>query len=262
MSNPNRLQKFTYVYPANERPISNNEPAKLASIGSTPFKPNPIKHWRKRLYTPNYDGNRGRIVSISTIDAPGRQTYSTLTDASLCSLNAQILYQNTILMNQCLGVVDANGSCKTGTTHVRRPASTVISQNYYPDYKQYLKSRCKSYEQNNSLGKQISDGVYASTSMAGECSTGVYKNVIYKPTNSAFSKNDAVSGSTYVANKHNETVTKNGASLYSAFGESIVVAKPYALRNDVATIYLMGKKVGSGASCTSIYKLKCPSSTV
>ena len=60
-----------------------------------------------------------------------------------------------------------NSKCVGGTNHIRRSANTNMSKNYHRNYHSYLKSKCKTYEDNARLGSQNDDGTYKSA----KCST-------------------------------------------------------------------------------------------
>ena len=80
------------VIPTNSRPFANND-TNISNIGRTPFRPNPIKHWRKQL-KPYYRTISSKQVSLDMINAPtsvvhtNRNEYSCITD----SLNSCLLY--------------------------------------------------------------------------------------------------------------------------------------------------------------------------
>ena len=218
--------------PSNSRPFHNSD-NNLENISRVPFKPNPIKHWRKQLL-PYYDTKSSKQVRIQQIDAPGTGI-SINSDNIDCSVkNLHILKENTTLLNERNGVKVyleslENGinstKCIGGTNNVRRSASTNISKNYYRNYSSYLKSKCKTYEDNARLGTKNDNGTYKSS----KCSTlkdssGLTcdKEIIYKPSNGLFSTQGAVSSSSNILRKKNDAIYKNNNSLRKTYKNGIV----------------------------------------
>ncbi len=212
------------VIPTNSRPFANND-TNISNIGRTPFRPNPIKHWRKQL-KPYYPTISSKQASLDMINAPtsvvhtNSNEYSCITD----SLNSQLLKENIMILNNCIGLKDSNtesSRCIGGSYNITRSASTNLKPNYYRNYHKYLQSKCKTYERNQLLGEQNSDGTYAS----GQCSTTnmkCNKPIIYKPSNKAFMNQGSVSSSTNTLRKRNNAMTNNSASLKTAYGKTYV----------------------------------------
>ena len=215
--------------PSNSRPFHNADP-NLQSINRTPFKPNPIKHWRKQLL-PYYKTKSSKQVNIQQIDAPGT-SISINSDNVDCSVkNIRILKENITMLNECDGIKfyleDGinNTKCVSGTNSVRRSANTILSKNYHRNYQSYLKSKCKTYEDNARLGSKNDDGTYKSS----KCSTlkladgsTCNKPIIYKPSNKIFSTQGATSSSTNILRKKNDAIYKNNDSLKKAYQQGIV----------------------------------------
>ena len=144
------------LVPSNSRPFHNKD-TNLQSINRVAFKPNPIKHWRKQLF-PYYKTKSSSQVSIDQINAPST-AISVDSDIADCSnKNIQILKENVTMLQECNGIKVKlengvnNTRCVGGTNNVRRSANTNISKNYYRNYNSYLKSKCRTYEENSRLG--------------------------------------------------------------------------------------------------------------
>ena len=76
------------------------------------------------------------------------------------------------------------GCCKSDNEKIIRSAiinKKTVDSGYCMDYNQYLKKRCKTYEQRNVVKPS--------------CNNGCKENNIYKRSNSSFSSNGAVSAS-------------------------------------------------------------------
>ena len=214
------------IIPTNSRPFINND-GFTSNISRTPFKANPIKHWRKQLI-PYYTTKSSKQVSISSIETPNTVSYVHVTDPSCNVLNAQIMKENITKNTQpCLGVhVDNPSRCIGGTSNIRRSASTNLDKNYYQTKSQYLKAKCKTYSQNTTLGEKKTNGSYKSSTCRNEkakCNIPV----IYKPNNKSFQTQGSVSSSSYILRKKQNAMTNNFSSLKNAYGKTYIHKKPY-----------------------------------
>jgi len=147
------------------------------------------------------------------------------------SKNVHILKENITLLNQCNGIKvyleDGVHStrCIGGTNHIRRSANTNISKNYHRNYHSYLKSKCRTYEENARLGAKNDDGTYKSSkcsTMTSSDGTTCNKPIIYKPSNNLFSIQGATSSSANILRKKHDTINKNNASLKETYKNGIV----------------------------------------
>ena len=217
------------IVPSNSRPFHNKDD-NLQTVSRTPFKPNPIKHWRKQLF-PYYDTKSSTQVSIQQLDAPGTGISVGSNNIDCENQNVRILKENIILLNQCNGTKVYLENCVNSTRcigrsyNVRRSANTNISKNYHRNYQSYLKAKCKTYEDNARLGTKNDDGTYKSS----KCSTTISsdgticnKPIIYKPSNSLFSIQGATSSSADILRKKNDAINKNNASLKKTYKNGIV----------------------------------------
>lgn len=213
--------------PTNSRPFNNKDP-ELQHLPRTMFKANPIKNWRKSLY-PYYRTKSSKHISISQLNAPTSAVTIKSNSVDCLTENIQLLKENITLMNECNGlrVSDDDGSrrCIGGTNHIRRSASTNIKKNYYRSNSSYLKAKCRTYIANSTLGVENSNGSFKSAKCVNDdnCSN----NVIFKPSNRRFSQQGAVSSSAYLLNKKNNAITRNNASLKTAYGNNVVSLTSY-----------------------------------
>ena len=238
------------IVPSNARPFTNNDP-NLSLQGRTQGKANPIKHWRKQLI-PYYKTKSSKQVSIDTINAPSSVVHTNNSTYDCISNNALLLKENINLLNDCLGIsfVElSNNNCVGGSFNVRRSASTNLKPNYYRNYSKYLQSKCKTHEQNSTLGEKNEDGTYQGT----KCSslhTKCNKPIIYKPSNKAFMEQGSVSASANILRKRNNTITNNSASLKTAYGTTFVHQIITDLNDSSKNKY----KKGNNTTQTCIYK--------
>ncbi len=240
------------IVPTNSRPFHNKDP-NLGSISRVAFKPNPIKHWRKQL-KPYYKSS-SKLVSIDMIDAPSSAVH-VLSNVDCVNNNYQLLKENVNLLNECNGIknIDATTGevkCSGGTNHITRSANTNIKKNYFVNYKNYLQKRCKTYEQNNMIGENISGNKYKSSKCSGlTCE----KSVIYKPNNSAFMIQGATSSSANTLRNRNKALTNNSASLKTAYGNAPVFIRDYKPGSTGYEIKYVKGDVNSNKSCQQIFK--------
>ena len=167
-----------------------------------------------------------------------------------------------------IGPVDASGSyqiqtgiymtnriCNTPENNIIKSAVTLLSKSYYSDNKAYLKSRCKLYSQKQSI-QEISGNTYDSPYIENNSTefntnncTNPYETgrqcsntTTYKPSNAQFAVQGAVDNGTRLAKLKYDTITKNGASFRSAFGEAAANAGKYQGNYDGNTAYFIKTK--------------------
>ena len=138
------------------------------------------------------------------------------------------------------GIYTTKTMCNTPENNVIKSAVTLLSKSYYSDNKAYLKARCKTFGQKQSI-QEIPGQTYDSTNI-GENSVEFVTNnctnpyqtgrqcsntTIYKPSNAQFATQGAVDNGTRLAKLKYDTITKNGASFRTAFGEAAANAGKY-----------------------------------
>lgn len=142
-------------------------------------KPNPIKHWRKQ-----YNNNsNSKQISI---------------DQSIVYTNSNDcvgLTQEVITSPECLGIKN-NNKCIGGKSNIKRQGTTILNKKYYTSMNNYLKSRNKTFEQNQTKGEYIKEYTYRlANSNTEQLCSGNSKGLIYKPNNSSFSTQGGVDSS-------------------------------------------------------------------
>ena len=246
------------MIPTNARPYSNDDP-NLKTIPRTPFKANPIKHWRKQLQ-PKYSTKSSKQVSLDQYYAPNSAIHVG-TNNDCATSNIHLLKENIHLLNECNGtkITDTNPiKCVGGTHNVRRQASTNIQKNYYRHYSKYLQSKCKTHAQNSTLGQQNSDGTYQSTM----CNTDYMKcnkPIISNMSNSAHFTQGSVSASSNTLRKRYNAVTKNSASLKNAYGLTYVHSLTYPNNSAYQIRYVKGDNTSTNL-CNQQFKICSTSS--
>ena len=254
------------------------------------FAARPIKHWRKQLNTV-HNSSRGRAGVGMPMDTPGGSVYlgntETNTDCVTCVTNEHGnettgLKENIIKTNNtnfftnpndymydCVNNKPACVACNP-ENNIIKPATTVLSKKYYSDTKGYLQSRCRRYNQkqsvnpvpgvqyfnaegqplypdNSSNGPQVrmTQNCFKNCSTCTKCHNCPTCNVggtdcnnvssclnfgnnttcsskpsitIYKPNNTQFAVQGAVSSGARIDRLKYNTITTNGGSFYSAWG--------------------------------------------
>lgn len=154
------------------------------------------------------------------------------------------------------GLYNTKSICCTPENNIIKSAVTLLSKSYYSDSKAYLKARCKLYSQKQSI-QEIPGNTYTSKVLS-ENSTQFSTNncaypeqsgksntcniTYYKPNNSQFATQGAVDNGTRLAKLKYDTITKNGASFKSAFGQQSANAGKYqGGYNGVAPYFLKSK---------------------
>jgi hypothetical protein len=179
-----------FVYASNQRPMT-----KYDSIPNIPGKPNPIKQWRKQLQ-PSVSQNK--VQSHATIQTLDR---SVRTDASFCNS-----YTDIFNNEQCQNV--ANEPC----VNIRRSANTIINKKFCWNSKQYLQRRCKTFDQNQTLGEKIDENEgseYYGASCTKDPLGNVCKPIVYKPNNKQFKQQGGVSSSSRIAKLKYDTIVNS-----------------------------------------------------
>ena len=289
------------VVPGLHRPNTNGVPSNIHQhdFDGPEFKARPIKHWRRQLVPTTINtgsgisgpsqpigssGQRNATVGL-LMDRPGAVSY--VGDASCeCVQQPGNSYtisehflevpknKGTIVENQ--GVIN-NGDYEINTgiystrcigcnpqNNVIKSASSLLSRAYYSDTTGYLKSRCKTYQQNASINRTSGvtylspngQHIWATSSANGSqvyqtndiykprvnphaCGGSGASPVIFKPNNYQYSVQGAVDSSTRIEKLKLNTINTNANSLRNAFGNEAASAckftgsgdTPYFLKN-------------------------------
>jgi hypothetical protein len=297
-----KIKTANSVVPGLHRPNTNGVPSGVFQhdFDGPNFKARPIKHWRRQLVPTSVNTNNGTTGGASQpigssgqrnatvgllMDRPGAVTY--VGDAS-CKCVSQPGNSYTIseyflktpknkgeiVENE--GFVDNNDyKINTGIYNTRcigcnpennviKSASSLVSRAYYSDTTGYLKSRCKTYQQNASINRAPGvtylgpngQHIWATPSASGSqvyqtnniynprvnpyaCSGSGASKIIFKPNNYQYSVQGAVDSSTRIEKLKLNTINTNANSLRSAFGNEAASAcrftgsgdTPYFLKN-------------------------------
>tara|TARA_B100000963_G_scaffold361442_1_gene396894 strand:- start:3550 stop:4431 length:882 start_codon:yes stop_codon:yes gene_type:complete len=205
----------------------------------------PQKHYRKQLVS-YFNTKSSHRVSIDDINGSSRTNVKyTLEDEYLdffnpCTddkkNNVNYIYQYILDRPKvCLGE-KILGKCKGGNTNVYYSRyNSKLNNDYYETSENYLKNKCKTYNQKITLSKKTSndDNSYNMTS----CYNNKCNKTIYKPNNKKFAKQGSVESSTRLLRLKYDTITKNGSSFTSAYGREAANAGKYKNSISGNTIY-------------------------
>ena len=265
------------IVPAYSRPLTGMEDDGIKSTWYPSARP--IKHWRKQLNPRLGSGVNGRRAGISmSMDTPGGSTI--LGNTSECVKTSECTKTSTMVSDNILRINDTNFTNGITTinpdtnqvqcvacnpeANVIKSATTIISKKYYPDRKAYLQSRCLLYDQKLS-GHKIPGITYfdtitknpilpsndllngtqnRATESCLHCPNTVRNNTnttIYKPSNYQYATQGAVDSSSRIARLKYNTITKNGNSFKTAFGQAGANAVALYNGSDVSPYFLKNK---------------------
>ena len=223
--------------------IPSNSRPDLTSSGS-PFKANPMRHWRKQLQPNVGSGVPGSRAGIGMpMDTPSGSIYlGNVSSNTDCLLNASafttglkediVKFNNTnFLYNDVSGCL--SGPCNPEKNRIKS-STTLLSKTYYNDRTAYLRSRGNLFEQ-KLTALPVSDITYLDANnnllpVTGANATRKIENciscsstsgqTIYKPNNAQYGKQGAVDSSDRITRLKLNTVNKNAASYKEVFGSS------------------------------------------
>jgi hypothetical protein len=274
--------------PGLHRPNANGIPSNINQddFEGPEFKARPIKHWRRQHIPTTVANASNALEAVSNsssgrrtatvgllMDRPGAVSYLgsnsdckcvepggnsyTISEQFTANPNASgtlVENQGSVSINNAYkintGIYETKRICCNPQNNVIRSASTLLSRAYYSDTTGYLKSRCKTYQQNASINRaaniQYTDAdeelLWPTSSATGPqvyrtndayqprvippiCNnTGGASTVIFKPNNRQYSVQGAVDSSTRIEKLKLNAINKNAESLRTAFGNEAASA--------------------------------------
>ena len=270
--------QFNVAVPTNKRPAINGPALTNLTPHVNKRSAQPIKHWRKQL-DPENQGVHSKISVANLIERPGgaSRLAQSANACKNCDVSGNALYAKEYIQTNTLHFpkptsedqVDASNNPRclacNPEAHVIKSAVTILKKSYYSDFNGYLKSRGKTYEQKQSFTKKTgidygtsSNPTYPSDATNGpqifnmlncvsKCVTPTNtlgnQTTIYKPNNRGFSQQGAVSSSNRLAKLKYDTITKNGNSFRSAYGQQGANAGKYATHSEAP--YFLKNKIQS-----------------
>jgi hypothetical protein len=253
------------------------------------FKARPIKHWRRQHIPTTVANASNALEAVSNsssgrrtatvgllMDRPGAVSYLGYNSDCKCAEPGGNSYtiseqfgdnkkaSGTVIENKGFisigqendayeintGIYETKRICCNPQNNVIRSASTLLSRAYYSDTTGYLKSRCKTYQQNASINRAANiqytgadqELLWPTSSATGPqvyrtsdtyqprvnpyaCNnTGGASTVIFKPNNRQYSIQGAVDSSTRIEKLKLNAITTNANSLRTAFGNEAASA--------------------------------------
>jgi len=228
------------------------------SIGGIKYsKPLPLKIYRREIATaPVVNCNPRISTSIDEINSPGgymiNPSTSNIGSIGLVNILDPTLPNNTYELPGKCKAMTQNGMCNDVATNAlnRVRTSGIVKKNYYTSTKQYLESRCQSFQQNQYNFLRKGDAAakpgenaslsnkYGANQSASYCRTsaGCVAPVYYKPNNSEFAQQGGVSASSQIARLKYNTITNNGGLFTRAYGPATGNALAYGGSDQTYTI--------------------------
>ena len=269
------------AFPSHTAPFADNHYALHPEdyVSSSFGKPTPMKHWRRQLVRLTsttsgggglHGGSRGKLT-LNLVDAPGAVILRSGSTATGCACdsgaggsanNAYSVTDSAVARappgeGSDITKIYNNGFVDCGDHRIytgvyttrtvgpcpqKRPirsGSTLLSRAYYSDTRAFMESRGRTYIQNTTSEiKNCARPEYLETS-----GPACMKTAIYKPNNTAFATQGAVSAGLRMERLKRNTITKNGASFLSAYGMAAANAgryhgssfTPYFIKNKMQT---------------------------
>jgi len=238
-----------YTFHINSLVLANSRPV---TAPGPEFKAGPIKHWRKQLMPNNVNGFSK--PTINSINMPNG-TINVTEHCPTCA-DSKVNFLKTYMPNLSSNshpqyplpqkddaYYDNNLKHKicracNPEAHRIKPAVTNISKVYYNNTQSYLKSKDQLYNQNITLST-INTGV-SGEFYSGKCYTNcdnnhsptIHSTTIYKPSNTNYSKQGAVSSGLRLANLKRNAITNNANSFKKIYGFSAANAGKYNTYSD------------------------------
>lgn len=206
-------------------------------------KPNPIKHWRKQLVPNNTTSRAGRQIPF---DKPGSTVYLGVTnidckchdDSNVTTIVNNILNNKN---NQCIPGVKCNPMLpssdhrRRGTTaglqekKINKTATHPNGQQFCYSSKQYLRKRCRTYDQRLSSGTHVpgKDTEYYANTCEPPCGYNSRNKFIRNPNNKQFGVQGAVDSSSRIQRLKLNTINKAAAGLKNEWGSAAANAAKY-----------------------------------
>jgi hypothetical protein len=191
----------TSITAGNIRPLTNNDTTNDAIYSHG--IPRPIKHYRKGMIT-DVGRRSGGVTTISQVmERPGGFVQS----VAECNNGGNTLVSSwSPIINLTQKPQVGKMPCGSGEVNKAinrvRPASTIIKSNYFQTSAELLYNRCSTFDQVESH--------YRPNNL--DCGTRCENNTVYKPSNSKFSQQGAVSSSTRLLDLQRSAIEKGSQS--------------------------------------------------
>jgi len=218
------------------------------------FKALPLQIYRKELTTaPKVNSRR---VSIDELDQSIKSKACTLVVVDINYNENKSAHPSC---DTCFISDEQNALKRVRSAGMIRKKDSSKHQNYYTSSSQYLNSRSKTFNQNqfNYLkngnatvdpgSAAASQNTYSANGVSQVLDTACSSVVYYKPNNSQFAQQGAVSSSDLITRVKYNTITNNGAAYRNAYGAEVANALAYGVPDGGYTIK---NKIGFPANMT------------
>jgi hypothetical protein len=194
----------------------------------TIFLPNPLKIYRKEIASP-FDADRCNVrtsVKINDFEIPN----GTITNSSGLTNNGLVNTIDTVLPNNtceepgtCLAFLSPSENAKRrirSSGMIQKKYDSMNNPKYYTNNNQYLVSRKMTQQQNR---------FHYATDVSNGC-------VYYKPNNSQFAQQGAVTASSLTSRVRYDTINSSAATMRTSYGKSTTNALAYGVPENGYTV--------------------------
>ncbi len=255
--------------------IQKNKISEENSVASSIIMaPNPLKIYRRELASKTPTSCSSRIsTKIERMDGPNGYIITDLSHNGLVNtldINTSTSLTdrpNSCTTNNCMTSTQQNALRKVRSSGMNKPKFTADSNNnvaYCTSTNQYLVSRSRTFLQNQYINIRKGDSgakpgdpnsqqnEYATNGIS-HCNTkdvsNNYVKIYYKPNNSQFAQQGAVTSSSLVARKKYDTINTAASNTASAYGNAAANALAYGISES----YTEKTKRGYAASLTPTF---------
>lgn len=211
---PESLNQEVPVFKRNER--------STLSIGQNIFRALPLRIYRKELlFSPNdtTNCNASSNITVNNFEIPG----GAITTTTQNNISVPLYYVNTTNNEICPESPCPNVNSVQTNALRRLRSNGMIKKNYFTSNRQYLNNRNVSYERQHYSILRTSDdegnNTYSTNGLPPSCNeTKKYSFTYYKPNNSQFSTQGAVSNGSYIERLKYDSARTTAASYTNLYG--------------------------------------------
>lgn len=209
-------------------------------------KPNPLKIYRKEItFNPTSNCYARTSLKIRDFENPGMNVQNSIVQNSNGISNTiDMTYVNNTCehpnQENCIKLL----SPEENSLRKLRSNGMIKNKNYFTNSYNYLDSRTKTFQRNQSI--HLTTGVSSVKPGSGLAINNVYKSngpqkcaqepVVYKPNNSKFAKQGSISSGDLILRKKIDAINTAAHSLSNTFGRQTANAEKYSSLGEKYTL--------------------------
>lgn len=198
------------------------------------FRALPAKHYRREIVT-GVENTNSRLISIDEVTRAGGTIVTDATDKGICQIVDIETVNDPTGRIACTAEIDAKRRVRSAG-NVRKNQDRPM---FSTTTKQYLVNRNRTFQQteyhhlksgdsNVEAGETAAlNNVYRPNGLSSCSDPTTFTNTYYKPSNSKFSVQGAVSSGSRLDRLKLDTITKVAASMESSLGRAVANALSY-----------------------------------